>query len=199
MMSAELDGVICSGPRKGKQFTYALLEERVHPVKALKRDEALAELTKRYFASRGPATLKDFTWWSGLTMTDVKAGIEMVKSEFIAEEIDGHTYWFPESNLTKNKSATSFLLPNYDEYIVGYTDRNLIHDAAHDQHLDARGNVLFQNTIVINGQVKGTWKRTLKKDKVIVELAPFVKFTDPETQVVTQAIEQYGKFLGLQV
>jgi len=199
MMSAELDGIICSGPRKGKQFTYTLLEERVHPVKELKRDEALAELTKRYFASRGPATLKDFTWWSGLTMTDVKDGIDMVKSEFVAEELDGHTYWFPESYLIKNKSATSYLLPNYDEYIVGYTDRNLIHNATHDQHLDARGNVLFQNTIVIKGQVKGTWKRTLKKDKVIVELAPFAKLTDPETQIVTQAIEQYGKFLGFQI
>src|SRR6185503_13819668 len=97
MMSAELDGVICSGARRGKQFTYALLEERVPPVKDLTGDEALAELTGRYFRTRGPATLQDFTWWSGLTMADAKHGIEMVKSKFRQEAMNGQTYWLAES------------------------------------------------------------------------------------------------------
>ncbi len=82
-MQAELDRIICSGAKQGKQFTYALLDERVPSVKCLNKDEALAELSKRYFPSRGPATLKDFSTWSGLSIVDVKAGLSMVKSNFI--------------------------------------------------------------------------------------------------------------------
>ena len=127
MMSAELDGVICSGGRKGKQFTYALLEERVPQVKPLKRDEALAELVRRYFTTRGPATLQDFTWWSGLTMADAKKGIEMVKSQFVSEVLDGQTYWFADSRSpVREKSPTAHLLPNYDEYFIGFKDRSAI-------------------------------------------------------------------------
>ena len=99
MMRAELDGVICSGARRGKKFTYALLEEHVPQVTALERDQSLAELIRGYFRSRGPATLQDFVWWSGLTMADAGNGIEMVKSQFVNEVWEGQTYWFanPES------------------------------------------------------------------------------------------------------
>ena len=77
VMQAELDGVVCSGPRRGKQFTYALFDERVPPAANVPRDEALLELTRRYVVTRGPATVRDFSWWSGLTIADAKRGIEM--------------------------------------------------------------------------------------------------------------------------
>jgi len=200
MMSAELDGIICSGPRKGKQFTYALLEERVLPAKVISRDEALAELVQRYFPSRGPATLQDFVWWSGLTTTDARNGIEMVKLKLQSEEIESRVYWFAESTPSrKEQTMIAYLLPNYDEYIVGYTDRSDIHDTSYDKKLDSRGNVLFQNTLVINGQVTGTWKRTLKKNEVIIELTSFTKLTKAESLAVIDAIERYGKFLKLPI
>ena len=200
MMSAELDGVICSGPRKGKQFTYHLLEERVPPAKVISRGEALAELVRRYFSTRGPATLQDFVWWSGLTTTDAGNGIEMLKSKLQSEEIDGRVYWFAESKPSqKEQTRIAYLLPNYDEYIVGYTDRSQIHDSSHNKKLDARGNVLFQNTLVINGQVTGTWKRTLKKNEVVLELTSFTKLMKVENLAVTDAIQRYGKFLELPV
>jgi hypothetical protein len=200
MMSAELDGIICSGPRKGKQFTYALLEERVHQVKAISREEALAELVKRYFSTRGPATLQDFTWWSGLTMADARNGIEMVKSKLRREELDDQMYWFAETDaLQKEKTTTAYLLPNYDEYIVGYTDRSQIYNSLHTQKLDSRGNVLFQNTLVIDGQVTGTWKHTLKKSEVIIELTSFTKRTKAEGRAIANAVERYGRFLELPV
>src|SRR5205814_5605181 len=78
MIRAELDGVICSGPRRGKQFTYALIDERAPHARTLGREEALAELTRRYVSSHGPATLRDYVWWSGLTVRDAKIGLERV-------------------------------------------------------------------------------------------------------------------------
>ncbi|HSB00330.1 MAG TPA: winged helix DNA-binding domain-containing protein [Anaerolineales bacterium] len=199
LMHAELDGVVCSGGRQGKQFTYALLEERAPQAKTLEREAALAELTRRYFRSHAPATLQDFVWWSGLTMADARKGMEIVKSEFKQEIVGDQTYWFQASAPAKNPSPTAHLLPNYDEYIVGYTDRSAIFDMTHTEKLDARGNVLFQNTVAIDGQIAGTWKRTLKKGEVIVEFSPFAPLKKSENQAVRAAAQQYGRFLELPV
>src|SRR5258708_15948022 len=124
MMREELDGVICSGARRGKQFTSALLAERAPQARTLDRDEALAELTMRYFTSHGPATIQDFVWWSGLTVADAKAGLAMVTSRLLHETIGGQTYWFPPSTPpTQALPPMSYLLPNYTYYPNGTSDR----------------------------------------------------------------------------
>ena len=200
MMSAELDGVICSGARRGKQFTYALLEERVPPVTALTHDEALAELVKRYFSTRGPATLQDFTWWSGLTMADARHGIEMVKSYFHQEVKNGQTCWFPESSPeVEVKSPTVYLLPNYDEYFIGFKDRSAIGDLATKANVMKDDPSLIAYIIILDGQVAGGWRRTLEKSNVVVELSPITQLTKPEKQAVADAAERFGQFLGLPV
>src|SRR6266487_145758 len=200
LMHAELDGIICSGARRGKQFTYALLDERAPQARTLDRNEALAEFARRYFTSRGPATLQDFVWWSGLTVADARIGLEMVTSQLLYEIIDGQTYWFsPSTSPAKDLSQTVYLLPNYDEYIVGYTDRSAVFDASDMQHLDARGNVLFQHTIVLNGQVVGIWKRTIKKDEVILTPSLFTTLNGAETRALAASAERYGAFLDTPV
>ena len=199
MGHAELDQVICSGSRKGKQFTYALLEERAPQSKSLKRDEALAELAKRYFRSHGPATLEDFVWWSGLTINDARKGIEFINSQLVCETIDDQSYWFVNAPAESKPFTGVHLLPNYDEYMVGYTDRKVIFDAAHKDQLDSRGNILFQYSIMLGGLVAGTWKRTIKKKEVVIELAPFMPLTNAQNQAVIAAAQDYGKFLELPV
>ena len=196
MMRAELDGIVCSGARRGKQFTYALLDERAPQARTLDRDEALAEFARRYFTSHGPATLQDFVWWSGLTVTDARAGLEMVRSQLTHEVIDGQTYWFSISTPpAKDLSSTVYLLPNFDEYIVGYTDRSAVFDASHTKKLDPRGNILFNYTIVMDGRVVGTWKRTLKKDAVIITSSLFTPLNTAETRAFTASANRYGAFL----
>jgi winged helix DNA-binding protein len=196
MMHAELDGIICSGPRKGKQFSYALLEERVPKAKSLHREEALAGLTSRYFNSHGPATTKDFAWWSGLTINDANAGLEMVRSELVHEVIDNKTYWFPASSKPAKTSPAAYLLPNYDEYIIAYKDRGAVHD---NSRATPRGNVIFNNTIIIGGRVAGTWQRTFKKNVVEVAVSAFEKPGKAGEKAITKAAKNYGRFVGLPV
>ena len=198
VMHAELERLICSGARRGKQFTYTLLDERAPRVKTLERDEALARLAQCYFSSRGPATLKDYQWWSGLSPADAKEGLELVKSKLTCETMDEQTYWFaPSTPMAKHRSPSLFLLPNYDEYIVGYTDRSAIFDASHTEKLDARANPLFQHTIVLYGSIVGTWKRTIKKDSVVLTQSLFRPLSKAEGRAVSIAAERYGKFVGL--
>ncbi len=198
MMQAELDGLICSGPRKGKQFSYMLLEERVPQTAKLTREEALIELTRRYFRSRGPATLHDFSKWSGLTMTDVKHGLESVKTEFQNETIDGQSYWFhAHAGSGKLKSPIAHLLSIYDEYISSYKDRSAMGNEKDGEKMKAMGNDLT-HIIIIDGQIIGTWKRVQGKS-VIIKPNFFRQLKTVEKQAFVQAAEEYGRFLDLPV
>ncbi len=203
MMHAELDGIICSGPRRGKQFTYALLDERAPNARHLERDEAVAELTKRYFTSHGPAKIRDFAWWSGLTVAEVKAGLEMSKSHLTHEVINGETYWFSRQQATtvsdKDIAQSAYLLSTYDEYGISYKDRKELIDPAYSEKANP-GNlpvVPFQAQIAIDGKILGSWKRTPKKNQVIVEAYYFRPLTEVETRALTEEVERYGRFIGL--
>jgi Winged helix DNA-binding domain len=197
MMQMELSGLVCSGGTRGKQFTYALLDERVPQTKTLDRNEALAALASRYFTAHGPATLPDFAWWSGLTVADCKAGLEMVKHKLANETAEGNTYWFIEqSHHPKNKSAVAYLLPNYDEYIVSYKDRSVAISPSDINKADPRGTI-FNNTIVINGRIVGIWKRSFRKNTVVVEIFSFSSLSKINNAAISAAAKRYAKFLGL--
>ena len=192
MMRAELDGVICSGPRRGKQFTYALLEERVPPARPLAREEALAELVRRYFVSHGPATVKDFAWWSGLTMADGAKGLALVESSLASQAIDGRTYWAAPGARPRGSTADmAHLLPAYDEALLSYRD-NRVSLAPYGPQL-TRDN---GQTIVINGRAAGTWKRTIAKGAAVIDAFPFAPLKRREKAALAAAAERYGRFLN---
>ncbi|MFL6291311.1 MAG: winged helix DNA-binding domain-containing protein [Thermoanaerobaculia bacterium] len=184
-----LDGLLCFAARQGRQPAFALLEEWVPPAGKLTRDEALAALAERYFTSRGPATLQDFTWWSGLTVAAAKAAIELAGPRLQKEA----AYWIGAKG-PAGVPAPAYLLPPYDEYTVAYKDRSAVLDPAHGR--DVSGNGIFYPTIVLGGRVAGTWKRELKKDSVVVTLSPFAPLKKKERQVIALAAERYGGFLG---
>jgi hypothetical protein len=199
MISAELDGIVCSGTRRGKQHTYALLEERASHVPMLDRESALAELARRYFTSRGPASVKDFSWWSGLSGVDAKAGLEMIKPIIVEEVIDGQSYWLvpSSSSITQETTPAVHLLPNYDEYMVSYTNRSAIYDPGKVQQGDERANSLLNNAIVIDGQVEGMWKREFRKGGVEIKLNLFSPISDAENQALNTEMVRFSRFLEM--
>lgn len=199
MMRAELDCLICSGPRRGKQFTYALLDERAPKVASINRDEALIKLTTKYFTSHGPATIADFSWWSGLTLSDAKAGVEMIKQTLQHESVDGQAYWYaPQVKEVVLPKLHACFIPNYDEYTVAYKDRSMLFDAAKSR-ATPREHFIFNNVVVLNGSIVAGWKRTLKKDRVELEFNYYHALDKAKLKVVEKAAEAYGKFLELPV
>jgi hypothetical protein len=204
LMRAELEGILCSGQvrseqRGARQLTYALLDERAPIGRSLGGDEALAELARRYFTSRGPATVMDFTWWSGLAGSTAKAGLELVRSELAREELDGRDYWRARSSFPVAEAAPgAFLLPNFDEYLVGYADRSAALDgrtAGREMSMRA----VLGNTILVGGRIAGAWKRVFKKGAVEVSLELFRELSIAEAEAVEAAVLRYGQFVGMEV
>jgi hypothetical protein len=200
LMRAELDGLVCSGARRGKQATYALLEERVPPAAPLDRDAALLELTRRYLATRGPATLQDFAWWSGLTLADARRGVEMAGRRLEREAIGDETYWLdPSVRSQRQQSAAAHLLPNYDEYFIGFKNRSAIGKRLDSTDIAMGRDALTAHVVVVDGQLVGGWQRTLTKTGVVVQLRLRAPLSASEQKGVVQAARAFGAFLELPV
>jgi hypothetical protein len=190
-----MDGIVCSGAKKNNKLTYALLQERVPKMKSLSRDESLAELAKRYFISRCPATLDDFVWWSNLSVSDARKGLNTVKSDFVEVTIGKATYWIPDSfSGEKARDYSLHLLPAYDEFLISYKDRSSSLSLINNKKT-VSDNGIFHPPIVVNGQVAGIWKRTSQINKVIIEA---VFFHHPDNFTLSYFDKQavlFGKFL----
>jgi hypothetical protein len=197
LMEAEIDQIICSGAMQGKKQTFALLTERVPIKNTLTKDEATALLAKKYFTSHGPATLSDFVWWSGISVTNSRKALEMNKSELFSEIIDNETYWFVEPVFQPSSLSDSvYLLPAFDEYLISYKNRSAA--ITIDQHKKAvSNNGIFRPIIVVNGQISGLWKRILKKDSVLIELDHFRPHSKKEERLTMKVAEAFSHFSGM--
>ena len=199
LQRASLDGLICQGVVHRNDPTYMLLDGAIPKGRRMERDEALVELAKRYFTSRGPATLQDYVWWSGLTAADSKAGLEAIESQLISETIDRQTYWRSSSlPAGQESSPTVYLLPGFDEYLLSYRDRSASLDVERIKKLTPT-NGMLNPTIVIGGWVVGTWNRTFRKGEVVITAKPFTALTSDERQDFDNAARRYGEYLGMAV
>lgn len=200
IMRAELDAVVCSGGLRGKQFTYALLDEQVPHAPTPDREEALARLARRYFTSHGPATLRDYAWWCGLAAADARAGLELVKTELQSEDVDGSSYWFATSSTTATAiNATIHLLPNYDEQFVAYRDRTAAVPSALRKKLDPKALAIIGNVVVINGQVIGSWRRRIETHGVAIGVNLLITLNRIQRAALHEAVDRYARFIGLPV
>ncbi|QYR23771.1 winged helix DNA-binding domain-containing protein [Paenibacillus sp. sptzw28] len=190
-------GLICLGPREGKQQTFVLLDEWVPRPKDVSVSEALALLAERYFGGHGPATAKDFGWWAGITLSDARQGIEAAQSRLISESVNGEIYWSSPSECVALEERPSVcLLPGFDEYLLGYTDRNAVLRAEYAPFIVPGNNGVFMPIVVIDGQVAGIWKRTVKNKGIDIEISLFVPQKEREESLMDAAL-QYCTFMGL--
>jgi hypothetical protein len=202
VVEAELAALVCSGPRIGKQLTYALLEERVPAAPPRDREWALAELVRRFFTSHGPATVKDFVWWSGLTTRDAKAGLADNADALEKATIDGLECWFAAGALkgrpTKRPASPHvFLLSNYDEIGIAYRDRGftpiLTRPAALGQSYG------FPHQLMIDGAWVGAWQRVPRPRGLAVDVLPYRGLTKDEKKGIEAEAKRYSTFLGAPV
>ncbi|HWW88117.1 MAG TPA: winged helix DNA-binding domain-containing protein [Vicinamibacterales bacterium] len=196
-LDAEIEGVVCSGPRRGKQHTYALIEERIPEGRRLEGDAALGELARTYFPSHGPATLRDFGWWSGLAARDARHAVEMNASSLQRATLNGLTYWFVDDAGPRGKfhPPTVHLVPDFDEYLVAYQDRRLIVDGdASPIHLRRARGDLLSAVVIVNGKVIGTWKRSVQRNALSLEISLSSSVEDRVRRAIRRTVTAYGDF-----
>lgn len=211
VMHAELEGVICSGPRQGKQFTYALLDARVPPAPAKATDDALGELARRYFTSHGPATVRDLAWWSGLTMREARRAVDLAGSALASETFDNHTFWraassSPAARRAARSSRSSgsarssvYLLPNYDEYLIAYKDRDIVIPTAQPRPARVDTGPELGYHLIVDGRVAGSWRKVMKTRSAAIEVRSYWPLTTNEQQALAIEAARFAAFANVEV
>jgi hypothetical protein len=200
---AAWDGLICFGAHQGKAPTFELLDRRIAERNDLSGERALAELSSRYFTSHGPATIKDFVWWSGLKVADAKAGVEGASRSIVAEEIGGKTYYAPKKTGRRGVvGPVVHLLPAFDEYLVAYSDRSAMLGNEDTQRALKSGKIFFTHSngiflpvVVADGEVIGIWKRRTEKGGLVLAISPFVKLSTERAEGIEGAAQRYAAFM----
>lgn len=189
------EGVVCFGPREGKQQTFVLLDAWAPLKRKISRDEAIAEVALKYFTSHGPATIQDLAWWSGLTIADLKRGIAANGGHLVEHKIDGTSYYTGRMLPKVTHSPDTFLLPAFDEYFISYKDRSAVIDREYANEIN-HGAGMFYPIVVINGKIEGTWKRDVKKNGVVIRAHAFTKFIPSQLEKIHNASRRFGTFLA---
>jgi hypothetical protein len=187
------NGLIVFGAPDGKHQTFALMSEWITEHRQLDREEALAEFAARYFRSHGPATVRDFAWWSSLTLSDARLGVAAATG-LLEREFGGVAHYVDE-RLEPGASET-LALPGFDEYVLGYQDRSPVLAAEFADRIVPGNNGIFLPTIVIDGSVLGTWKRTETAKMVRIEVTPFAPLSAKAGAAIARALGGYSRFLG---
>lgn len=197
-MHAELEGLICSGPRVGKRFSYALLDERVPSTPSLTREQALAELAQRYFQARGPASAQDFAVWSGLTLKDVRTAIALLGRSLVEVKLGEQSGWMYEADAPAlSPKGHSFLMPDYDEYGIGFKDRSALFAPGRAAGEMSRDNPIFNRMLIVDGTIAGSWQRTVSSTHAHVQFAYFSPPSRSAAAALKAAALRFANFLGL--
>jgi len=194
VMYAELTAVICSGPMRGKQHTYAAFEQRVPVRPGPEGDEALAELAWRYFSTRGPATLRDFSWWSGISAADTRRALEMVRPRLVSVQDGGRGYWFAEQSLAPSPGSRIDLVQCYDELIISYNQtRDVLNGplAAFKVPGDIDG---FRHVLLMDGRLLGHWRVRAVRGRPEVETRTAARLNGGQQGELTRAVDSYRRF-----
>jgi hypothetical protein len=185
-------GVVCFGPVAGGEQLVVLVDEWIPRPRDPDREEALGELALRYFRSHGPATVKDFIRWTNLVAADARAGLALARPGLARIEVDRVEYFMDPGtpdllDACRRRARGVFLLPGFDEYILGYGDRTAVLPAEFANLVVPGANGMFRPTVVSAGQVVGTWRHTGRGAKRTVEATPFTSFTATAEKGIPQA------------
>ena len=193
-------GTLVLGPTSGAQQTFARLDAWVASPRRLERDEALGELAARFFTSHGPALAEDLARWSGLPLRDVRRGIAVAGAGLAVRVLGARSYLVgAEVADAAPEPAGLLLLPGFDEYLLGYRDRSAVLAPEHADTIVPGGNGMFRSTIVIDGEVAGTWARRVGARATTVQPEPFGALSPSHRAALARAAERYGRFLGRRV
>ncbi|MEO8622000.1 MAG: winged helix DNA-binding domain-containing protein [bacterium] len=192
-----MECMLCQGPHAEKQPTFVLFDEWIRTSRVRDRDDALCTLAERFFVSHGPATIRDFVWWTGLKVSDARIGLHLAHSSLECLKTNEAEYWMANTRPTADAAEPrAHMLPGFDEFLLGYTDRSAALASLHAHRIVPGGNGVFYPTLVLDGRVCGTWRRTLRAKSVVLEATPFTRLKSADRKAFAIPAERYAEYLG---
>jgi Winged helix DNA-binding domain len=193
-----MERMLCFGPHAKNESTFVHFDEWIPTSRQLDRDDALRTIAERYFTSHGPATLRDFVWWTGLTVAAAKVGLHLAQSSLEQLTTEGAELWMSNNRPAIDTTAPrAHLLPGFDEFMLGYKDRSAALPPKYAWRIVPGGNGMFLSTLVLDGQVRGTWRKTINPKSVVIQTMQFVKLKVSEQKSFTLPLERYAQYLGV--
>ena len=195
-----MECMLVYGPHSAKQPTFTLFDRWIPTSRALDRDEALRTIAERYFTSHGPASLRDFVGWTGLTVAEAKRALQLASPSLERLEVAGVEFWADAARTEGDAGAQrAHLLPGFDEFMLGYKDRSAALTPHHASRIVPGGNGMFLSTLVLDSQVRGTWRRTPRAASVQVECVPFTRLSATDRKAFVEPANRYATYLGVTV
>ncbi len=197
LQQLSMECTLCYGPHADKQPTFTLFDDWITTSRTLEREDALRTIAERYFTGHGPATVRDFVWWTGLSMADAKLALQHAKESLESYLDDGTEYWMARGlTVPEDVQAAAHLLAGFDEYLLGYSNRSAALPPKFAGRVVTGADDVFFSTLLLDGQVRGTWRRETGPKGVVIEASPFGRFSPAEKQSFIAAAERYAHFLG---
>jgi hypothetical protein len=195
-----MDRMLCLGAHAGTQPTFTLFDDWLPGAGSRDRDDALRAIAERYFTSHGPATLRDFVWWTGLTVTDARIALELAKPALETMRVDNAELWMAPG-LADAPPATqrTHLLPGFDETLLGYTDRSAMLAPEHAAVVGPGKNGIFKAIAVLDARVCGTWTRTSGASSTSIAITPLARLSAAKRALFAQPMNRYAEYLGTPV
>jgi hypothetical protein len=195
-----MERMLCYGPHSEKQPTFVLFDGWIPTSRQLDREEALRTIAERFFVSHGPATMRDFVGWTGLTVADAKRGVHLAQSSIERVVVDDTEFWMSNSlSIAGDDESRAHLLPGFDEFMLGYKDRSAALSPRYASRIVPGANGMFLATLVLDGQVCGTWRRTARSKSVEIEASPFARLKAADKKAFAEPLARYASYLGVPV
>lgn len=198
-------GVTCIGPMDGKEQTFVLLDQWAPEQVSLSPDDALVELAHRYFRSHGPATVKDFAGWTGLTLTAARAAVAGNAGRLVSAAFEDGEVWMTSQVRSAidegamDRPLPAVALPGFDEFILGFKDRRVQLAPENMEQVVPGSNGMFRSTICVDGRAVATWVRTVRRNRIDVRLEPFAPLGARQVRSAERSLDRYADFLGVPV
>jgi hypothetical protein len=204
-----MTGLLCQGPLAGKQPTFVLIDQWVPLSRKPSREEAMTTVIERYLRSHGPATERDIAGWIAGTLAFVREALELIGDRVTRQDVGGQA-WLShvDAPAAGDGPGGVHLLPQWDEFLLGFKSRDVTLPDEHVVKVVPGRNLVFQPTVVVDGEVAGVWKRQAstdgkdgkdRKNTVVLEVTPLTRLTAKALRGLEASSAAYGRFLGRDV
>ena len=191
-------GLICYGPERDGKQCFVLVKDWIGKTKSMEREAALAEIALRYLKAHAPARPADLAFWSGIPMGDANRAWKAIADRLVEVDTVRGPRWTLRTKRIDHPSGVVRLLPAFDEYLLGWKDRDVVVAADHRAKIN-RGGGWLHPVVLADGEVLATWSTNRTPKSLTVDIAACARLSPAVRRGLVAEAKDMGAFLGVPV